>query len=297
MHKISRIEIHETLAHLERAIDNHQRWYETIVKILVCRLPFESRHAADGAYRECEFGKWYYSDHSRKLRDRAGFVAVEGEHERMHNMASRLLREMEAGRPLRVEDYEAFAASLANLRIQLMSLKRELNTALGDLDPLTGAYSRISMLTWLREQQELVRRNILSCGLTMIDLDDFKAINDTYGHLVGDQVLAQSSAYLLEHIRPYDKLFRYGGEEFLLCTPDTDVETCRTMVDRLRDGLANTPIFANDAVIACRVSCGVALLERDQPVEKAIERADQAMYAAKRAGRNRTHVSEISIRQ
>lgn len=297
MHTISRNEVHEALAHLERAIDNHQRWYEAIVKILVCRLPFEPRYTTADAYRECEFGKWYYSNDSRKLRGRAGFVAVEGEHERMHNLASQLLREMEAGKPLQVEDYEAFAASLANLRMQLLSLKRELSAALGDLDPLTGAYNRIGMLTWLREQHELVRRNILTCGLTMIDLDDFKSINDTYGHMVGDQVLAHSSAYLIEHSRPYDKLFRYGGEEFLLCTPDTDTETCRTLVDRLRDGLANTPIVANDSVIACRVSCGVALLERDQPVEKAIERADQAMYAAKHAGRNRTHVWEISMSQ
>jgi diguanylate cyclase (GGDEF)-like protein len=297
MHNISRIEIQAMLVNLERAIDNHQRWYETVVKILVCRLPFEPHYAADDAHRACEFGAWYYSDGFKQWRGRAGFVALEGEHERMHKMAARLLREMAAGKQLRVEDYEAFAASLANLRLQLQSLDRELHNALGDLDPLTGAYNRISMLTWLREQQELVRRNVLSCGLTMIDLDYFKSINDTYGHPLGDRVLAHTAAYLIGHIRPYDKLFRYGGEEFLLCIADADIETCRVLVDRLRDGLANTPAIANDLAITCRASCGVALLDREQTVETAIERADRAMYSAKHAGRNRTHVWDASMSQ
>ena len=136
------------------------------------------------------------------------------------------------GLPVRIDDYEAFAGSLANLRMQLQTLKRELEHVLGDLDPLTGAYNRISMLTWLREQQALVRRGILPCGVAMLDLDHFKSVNDHYGHPVGDQVLRHASAYLLEHLRPYDRLFRYGGEE-LLCTPDTDLYTCHALVDRL----------------------------------------------------------------
>jgi len=295
MHTISRLDIQEMLIHLDRAMDNHQRWYEAIVKVLVCRLSFDPSYAAEDAHRACEFGKWYYSKASLKLRERPGFVALEAEHERMHRMASRLLGEMVDGLPVRIDDYEAFAGSLANLRMQLQTLKRELEHVLGDLDPLTGAYNRISMLTWLREQQALVRRGILPCGVAMLDLDHFKSVNDQYGHPVGDQVLRHASAYLLEHLRPYDRLFRYGGEEFLLCTPDTDLYTCHALVDRLREGLAHSPIAHGNDVIPCRVSCGVTLLERDLPVEQAIERADQAMYAAKHAGRNRTHIWEATL--
>jgi diguanylate cyclase (GGDEF)-like protein len=294
MHTISRVDIQEMLIHLDRAFDNHQRWYEAIVKVLVCRLSFDPRYAVEDAHRECEFGKWYYSNASLKLRERPGFIALEAEHECMHKMASRLLQGMADGVLVRVDDYQAFAASLANLRMQIHTLKRELENVLGDLDPLTGAYNRISMLTWLREQQALVRRGILPCGVAMLDLDHFKAVNDQFGHLVGDQVLRHASTYLLDHLRPYDRLFRYGGEEFLLCTPDTDLYTCHALVDRLREGLANAPVTAAEEIIHCHVSCGVTLLERDLPVEKAIERADRAMYAAKNAGRNRTHVWDIS---
>jgi diguanylate cyclase len=293
MDYISRSETQEMLANLTRAIDNHQRWYEVVVKILVCRLPFEPNYAADDAHRVCEFGAWYYNNSSPKWWDRAGFVALESEHERMHKMAASLLCEMEDGKPILVEDYDAFATSLANLHIQLQTLIHELRKALGDLDPLTGAFNRIGMLTWLREQQELVRRNVFSCGLAMIDLDYFKFVNDTYGHMVGDRVLAHSAAYLIEHIRPYDRLFRYGGEEFLLCISDSDTETCRTLVDRLRDGLAKTPLLENGAAITCQASCGIALLDRDQTVETVIERADLAMYFAKNAGRNRIQVWDV----
>jgi diguanylate cyclase (GGDEF)-like protein len=295
MHTISRTDIQEMLVHLDRASDNHLRWYENIVKVLVCRLSFDPRYAAEDAHRECEFGLWYYSKASLKLRERPGFIALEAEHERMHKMASRLLRGMADGIPVRIDDYEAFAGSLANLRMQLLTLKRELEGVLGDLDPLTGAYNRISLLTWLREQQALVKRGILPCGVAMLDLDHFKSINDRFGHLVGDQVLKHASTYLLDHLRPYDRIFRYGGEEFLLCTPDTDLYTCHALIDRLREGLANAPFSMGDNVIECAMSCGVTLLEGDLPVEKAIERADRAMYAAKHAGRNRTHVWEASL--
>lgn len=297
MYGFSRIEVQGALHHLDLAIERHQQWYESIVRVLVCRLPFDPVETSDDAHRCCEFGQWYYAEESRELKERPGFLSLEAEHERMHRIAARLLRGMDQGQTVQVGEYEAFARSLTDLHAQFQTLKREMERAIGNLDPLTGAYNRISKLTWLREQQELVRRSILACGLAMIDLDHFKSVNDRYGHPAGDQVLMHASSYLIEHVRPYDRVFRYGGEEFLLCIPDADLGTCHALVDRLREGLANAPVSIQGQPLHCRVSCGVAQLQADLPVEQVIGRADQAMYAAKKAGRNCTRTWETGMSQ
>ena len=106
-----------------------------------------------------------------------------------------------------------------------------------------------------------------------------------------DRVLAAAAQYLIVNLRPYDKLFRYGGEEFLLCLPDTDLATSHALVERLREGLAAQKIPVDGhAPIGVTMSFGVARLEPAHAVEQAIAHADEAMYEAKRMGRNCTRV-------
>ena len=96
------------------------------------------------------------------------------------------------------------------------------------------------MLTKWREQHELVRRKLESCVIVMMDIDRFKLVNDRYGHLVGDRALAEFARHVMQRTRPFDRLFRYGGEEFLLCVPHTDINTAHNMIERIRTELAET---------------------------------------------------------
>ena len=121
----------------------------------------------------------------------------------------------------------------------------------------------------------------------MMDLDLFKSVNDKYGHLAGDKVLIGFAHYIMAHLRPYDKLFRYGGEEFLICLADTDLETGRVIMDRLRDELASLPQNGNEkGPFNVTVSFGLSALDPNLSVEQSIDRADKALYAAKTKGRN-----------
>jgi diguanylate cyclase (GGDEF)-like protein len=180
--------------------------------------------------------------------------------------------------------------------LQLYTLKRELEDGIHNLDPLTGANSRIGMLTWLREQQELVKRHVQTCCIAMMDLDHFKMVNDVYGHMAGDRGLATAARYVMEHLRPYDKLFRYGGEEFLICMQNTNAASGYEIVERVRQGIAATPIdYDGKGIIQITASFGLTLLDPDMRVEQSIERADKAMYAAKSAGRNCTRIWDASM--
>ena len=193
-----------------------------------------------------------------------------------------------APRPSRLPDYQRYVSAMKRTRLEIQTLKRELEVSLYNIDALTGVPGRMEMLRKLREQQQFVKRAVHSSAIAMLDIDHFKAVNDARGHLAGDAVLVDIARYVQAHLRPYDLIFRYGGEEFLLCMPDTEVEAAREICDRLRSELAGIAHRANGGEpFEVTVSIGVADLAGDVAVEESIDRADHALFAAKAAGRNR----------
>ena len=270
------------LKELEQAAYNHEQWSEMLFSTLICRLTPDQRDVCGDAHRRCRFGQWYYNSGFAALEGHPGFSEIAIEHEHMHQFAASLLRSSMEGLPISVNEYDRFMTALKRMRLELANIQQELKDALFSLDPLTGTPSRNGMLTKLREQQEMVRRNIHTCAVAMMDLDHFKIVNDRYGHLVGDKVLIASSRYVVANLRPYDKVFRYGGEEFLIYLPDADLQSGRDAIDRLREGLeALQHEAAGEQAFRVTASFGLALLDPDLPVEQSIDRADQALYAAK----------------
>ena len=290
MLNVEQTEMQAALLQLNQAIDNHGQWFDTLTRTLICSLPHDKRDVAKDAHRQCLFGQWYYGAAHDGLRNHPGFIAIEAEHRLMHKLAANLLQKTDSAAPIATLEFDSFANALKRLRLEMFTLKHELEEALYNRDALTGANNRIGMLTQLREQHELVKRTVQSCCIAMLDLDHFKAVNDTHGHAAGDKVLAVTAHYVMDHVRPYDKLFRYGGEEFLICMPGTDTATGHEVVERMRQGLAATPIDYGGGTLRITVSLGLALLAPDVSVEESIARADKAMYAAKTAGRNCTRI-------
>lgn len=282
--------LHAILDQLDQAILSHEDWFAGLNRALVCRLPPDPRNLAKDAHRECRFGQWYYGDPHPCLQDHPAFAAIEYEHALMHRLAAQVLNNATETDKVNTEHYDHFAGALDRLRLQITTLKRELMDSLFNLDPLTGTNNRVGLLTRLRELQELVRRKVEYCSIAMFDLDKFKRVNDSFGHTAGDEVLKTVARYLLDNTRPYDTVFRYGGEEFLLAMQNTDVDTAYRQCERLRAGIA-TLAFDLPARKSAQVttSVGVAALDPDVYVEKSIERADRAMYAAKATGRDRVH--------
>lgn len=283
-------EIEAILLQLEQAVYNHERWYESLVATLVCRLPYDRHDVDPEAHCKCRFGQWLYGTAPALLQSHPSWSAMEMEHRRMHELAARLLQAGAGATPVAVSDYEIFANALEALRLEIGTLERELKEMRSSLDPLTGAYSRTTLLTFLREQQVLVKRRVMSCALVMMDVDHFKNVNDTYGHQVGDRMLVAVARYTMEHLRPFDKVFRYGGEEFVIAMQNTDVDGAERVIQRMGEGLAQAPIYHEEQMISVTASFGIAPLDAASSVEEAVDRSDQAMYAAKTAGRNCTRV-------
>ena len=157
-------------------------------------------------------------------------------------------------------------------------------------DELTGLPNRRSMMTQLQEHALRRARGGLPFYIGMVDLDHFKAINDTYGHAVGDDVLRAFGLEARQVLRTTDLIGRWGGEEFLLVLPETQPGGPTAGVARLRSNLEEALVSEAQPQLRLRFSSGFTRYHDGEPVDQAIERADRALYAAKSAGRNRSVV-------
>lgn len=287
--------LQEAIQQLEQAMHNHNQWVKRLERALVCRREGDDRDLKPDAHRQCAFGQWYYHGAAHAVRNLAGFGTIGVEHQRMHEMAAALLNTVAAGKNISPYAYDGFANALERLRLHVQSLKQELTELLFRRDPLTGAESRLNLLTELRKQRDLLKRGVQkACSIAMMDLDEFKKTNDSFGHVAGDKVLAACVSFVLAHVRPYDKLFRYGGEEFLLCLPGLAPGSAFDVIERIRMGIAVSSVAWKGMDIQVTASFGIAPLAREKPVELTLEGADRALYAAKAAGRNATKLTELS---
>lgn len=292
MDSFSREELQEVIFQLEQALYNHQQWYNALIRSLICQLPADCHDLSEEAYKECRFGQWYYGAIPNKLSEHPGFIALGEEHKKMHQEAGKLLITIDRGGVIAPYDYDNFANALQRLQLEISALQRELHEMIYTRDALTGAVNRINMLPFLREQHAMVKRNLQSCSIVMVDIDFFKNVNDQHGHTIGDHVLVWVSHFMKEHLRPYDKIFRVGGEEFLLCLQNADTQRAFDIIERLRDDIASSSSIdiEKKPPINITVSFGIAAIEPSISVEEAIEHADKALYKAKNEGRNCTRI-------
>ncbi|OIQ94718.1 diguanylate cyclase DosC [mine drainage metagenome] len=155
------------------------------------------------------------------------------------------------------------------------------------MDPLTGALNRKGMDDALeREVARAMRHQAMLC-LGLLDVDNFKKLNDTYGHHAGDEALKHLAAVIRETLRPQDTLARYGGEEFLILLPDTTLDAAVQTLTRLQRELTRKYFLHENQKMLITFSAGAAELGPQEAAADAVKRADAAMYLAKRAGKNR----------
>lgn len=172
---------------------------------------------------------------------------------------------------------------------QIIRLQRELDetSEMVRHDPLTGTLNRKGLDEALEREIAVARRRATPLCIALLDIDNFKELNDTFGHRTGDEALRHLATVMRESLRPQDLVGRYGGEEFVILLPDTDEQHALSAIGRLQRELTKRFFLAENRRLLITFSAGLALLGADEDPYRAIDRADKAMYAAKRAGKNR----------
>jgi two-component system cell cycle response regulator len=184
---------------------------------------------------------------------------------------------------------------LARLRTQVkrkryneqlrISVTRTIEMAV--IDGLTGLHNRRYLDNHLQTLVDRAKTRRRPLSMVMIDLDHFKRINDTFGHIAGDAVLKEAARRIRRNVRGIDLACRYGGEEFAVVMPETDGTTAAMVAERIRTQIGNLPIDANGTLLPITASFGVSQLDWSaDTLDGLVDRADQALYRAKKDGRN-----------
>lgn len=178
-------------------------------------------------------------------------------------------------------------ASAAQAEVERLNQELEAVSAQARHDALTGALNRKGLDEAMTREIATVRRKKTPLCIALLDIDNFKKLNDSKGHSAGDAALAHLATVTRETLRPQDIVARYGGEEFVILLPDTTLDNGVTAMTRLQRALTRRFFLAGTEQVLITFSAGVAQLGEEESGDDAIKRADQAMYLAKRAGKNR----------
>ncbi|PIV74907.1 MAG: GGDEF domain-containing protein [Rhodocyclales bacterium CG17_big_fil_post_rev_8_21_14_2_50_68_7] len=184
----------------------------------------------------------------------------------------------------RAEDAERAIARLQTELVQTSELVRQ--------DYLTGALNRKGLDEALDQELSRSRRHASNLCVALLDVDNFKRINDEHGHQIGDAALVHLAQVIRDALRPHDTLARYGGEEFVIVIPDTAIEEAVEVMRRVQRELTKRFYLHDNQRLLITFSAGVARIEDGESRESAIRRADAAMYRAKQAGKNRVVPAE-----
>jgi diguanylate cyclase len=164
-------------------------------------------------------------------------------------------------------------------------------------DPLTGVFNRLAYEEHIETEYQRWKRYHEPLSLLVIDIDHFKRINDTFGHLAGDKALKALAMRLRQNVREVDIVARYGGEEFVVIMPNTDGEAAYKVAEKLRSAIASAGFHYRQKPVNITVSCGLASFREEDESDSVFQRADDALYGAKTAGRNRTHREDEAARE
>jgi diguanylate cyclase (GGDEF)-like protein len=243
------------------------------------------------SHQSCVFGIWLkergkdYIDEEHILKD------LKHLHENFHNLIE-IAENYKKHK--KFKDLYFMISNIQNIVIWIGNEFLHLSTEFMKLemskDPLTGALNRRSFETIVQKLLEISQITDTSIVLAMADLDYFKKINDTFGHLAGDEALKHFVNIIKRNLRKSDYVFRIGGEEFLILLPNTELKDAVEIVERIRKDLEESPLHYDDKEIKLTASFGLAEADKNKCINEAIKEADKKLYKAKEIGKNKAVV-------
>ncbi len=231
-------------------------------------------------------------DYHDKIEKSAARIAAAGDISELTDVIADILREtrtVQASTARSRDELTALRTRVddANAEISRLQSELEQTSELIRHDPLTGVLNRKGLDEAMARETAFAQRRGTPLCVGLLDIDNFKQINDTHGHQTGDEALRHLTDVVRENLRPQDSVARYGGEEFVILLPDTVLDAAIAALVRLQRALTKRFFLARQQKLLITFSAGVAQLQDGESPPQAIDRADKAMYIAKRSGKNR----------
>ncbi|MEQ8603433.1 MAG: diguanylate cyclase [Marivibrio sp.] len=282
----------DVLAALDDALEEHERWMSRWRRALVCRIPPDPDLLQEDQHLATEFGRWYTIHADDPLLQQPALGDLWRCYLEVHSLSRVLAERATDAKPVPVGEYDELVRREDEFRSRARRLRDAFRKAVSELDPLTGLSTRAAMAAELEAEYARAAGGGSATGrglaIALADIDRFKQVNDVHGHAVGDEVLRAVAGRFLSRLRPSDSIYRYGGEEFLVSLPNASPGVARSVLERLREALEERPVgLENGEELHVTASFGVAAAAPGVGLKTVIERADEALYEAKRGGRNR----------
>ncbi len=288
--------LHVTLKHLKQAMHKHESWHKEISRTIVGRLPCDQRDIEEDAHRQCGFGLWYYNELPVVLRNHPTFSPMRLAHEHIHQSARKMLCKLTSEPELHMDDYDSFTASLETFCLEVKTLERKIEGLLYHYDPLTGAGTRAIMLAEMSKLAKLADAQIQSSCVVFMKFNYQKFIYELYGHLLGDQVVVAAIRFIKKHLRPFDSIFHYGNDSFIISMPITDLSSARSVLGRVHGKLAVFALAYHDSTpIFMTATFGLTLLDTGCSIDENIQRAKHASQLAQASGSNNIQTWDSSV--
>jgi len=283
-----RDEASEILEMIGAALDDHAAWLRKWHRAVICGLPSDREIVSRHGPEISRFGSWFDLNSERELVRQPVFRQLWDGYAEMREHGRRLALQAVDGERLLARDYDAPMEKAEAFAVTARRVCDAFQRAMFDIDPLTGVHNRRSMMTELERERERSIRSGKALCICLCDIDRFKAVNDRHGHLVGDSVLLAVAGRLIARLRPYDSIYRFGGEEFLLAIAETDPAQAASIAERLRWEIASPDVVVEEGLaLPVTASFGLATIDPAVSLRTTIGQADQALYRAKQDGRNR----------
>ncbi|ACN99608.1 ggdef domain protein [Sulfurihydrogenibium azorense Az-Fu1] len=273
----------EMIYQLSRPLKSHIEYLRNFLYSIITDRDFDSVD-----YKSCEFRIWLKEEGKQLIEEEIIFKNIKFLHKNFHNL-------IEIAQSYKNQGFykELFFIlnEIENILLQNINNFSYLNTKLLALefakDPLTGVSTRRGFNVILQKHFEISELTRLPISIIIADIDFFKKINDTYGHLAGDEALKHFVKIIKQNLRKSDYIFRFGGEEFIILLPNTTLEEAIVIAEKIRETLEKTPLIYNGKEIKITASFGVKEVHPGEPVDRIIEDVDKKLYKAKESGRNK----------
>lgn len=290
IYHLSPDEIQEFATNIERAKLDHVHRLNLFNEQLIFNTTNEvSFHDS----KACVFGQWCASFPNTELKNNViSHIGIL--HEKLHDQASLLLNKKSHTDSLTAHEYQKFIDCQEQFINALDSLYGSVVSTKYGIDYLTKLPNRELSQLILEKHYAMFERNNGEYCVAIADLDFFKRVNDVHGHLAGDRVLQLIARMFLARLRKYDSVCRYGGEEFIFVLPNTAINEAENIMNRIRTEIENHSIHLKDReTISVTCSFGLSKFSIGESLDVTIDKADKALYLAKKNGRNQVQLSDI----
>jgi diguanylate cyclase (GGDEF)-like protein len=280
------------LAGIDQGIQDHLEWNQRLMRCALLRESPGGEVLLPDADRRCRLGMWLLREQDQLAAFDGDLIAqISAVHRTMHDAVRSMCGRVLEGAAAAPDDLHRYEHSQTTMVSLLGHLRGRVTSATARIDPLTGLPLRHTLARDFAARREDTRRFGAVLHVAMVDIDRFKTINDTFGHLVGDAALRHLATVLRAALRTGDGIYRFGGEEFVVLLPSTAVDGGERAARRMLEAVRAAPLCADSHVVTLTVTIGLTLVGDQDSLDEAIERADQALLDGKKSGRDRIVVA------